>query len=62
MNKTAKNLIKAGWSVEEAKARAAVIEAAKAGPCQCQYVRHLPGDNRCPASRYYTPPADYNRG
>jgi len=45
-----------GWPKKEARSRAAVFAAASAGPCECGDVRHLPGDNRCPASPTYTPP------
>jgi hypothetical protein len=55
-SETYKRLRKLGWSHEEASARAAVIARAEAGPCRCQHVRHLPGDDRCPASPQYAPP------
>lgn len=55
MNETYKNLRKIGHGHDEATARAKTIDAAKASPCQCGNVRHLPGDDRCPNSPTYTP-------
>lgn len=45
-----------GWSHEQASWRASAVALAEAGPCRCGHVRHMPGDDRCPASPTYTAP------
>lgn len=54
MATTYTRLRKLGFSEAEARSRAKAIDAAQAGPCKCQDVKHLPGDERCPDS--YSPP------